>query len=256
MSVEKVKILNININKSKLKTLLKKAIDSIENNEKFYVCAPNAYLGVKANEDKELLKIINNARIVIPDGMPFIWYSRTFNNSLHERIDGNRFFLEFSKIADKNAYSYYFLGGESNEILEELKKRVNREFKNIDVKGYFCPPFMDDFTGEVNELMIDKINKCKPDILWVGLSAPKQEKWIYKNIDRLNIKMAAGIGAVFNFYSGRVRRAPYWMQKAGLEWLYRIYAEPKRLFKKYMIYNIKFIILVLKDVFKRSFKLK
>jgi len=165
-------------------------------------------------------------------------------------------FLEFSKMADKNAYSYYFLGGESNEILDKIKNRVSKEFKNIRVKGYYCPPFMENFTGEVNELMINKINECEPDILWVGLSAPKQEKWIYRNIEKLNIKMAAGIGAVFNFYSGSVRRAPYWMQKAGLEWLYRIYAEPKRLFKKYMIYNTKFIILVLKDLLKRGFKLK
>lgn len=258
MKETKANILNLKINKGGLKVVLKKVIAFIEKNEKFYVCAPNAYLTVKANEDKELLKIINNAKIVIPDGMSTVWYSRTFNNDnyLLERVDGNRFFYEFSKIANKNAYSYYFLGGENNRILEKIKQRVNREFENIEVKGYFCPPFMDDFVGEINDLMIEKVNECKPDVLWVGLSAPKQEKWIYKNIERLDIKMAAGIGAVFNFYSGVVRRAPEWMQNAGLEWLYRIYAEPKRLFKKYMIYNTKFMILVLKDLFKRGFNIK
>ncbi|MBA7682914.1 N-acetylglucosaminyldiphosphoundecaprenol N-acetyl-beta-D-mannosaminyltransferase [subsurface metagenome] len=115
---------------------------------------------------------------------------------------------------------------------------------------------MDSFTDEIDNKIIDMINRCKPDILWVGLSAPKQEKWIYKNIDKLNIKMACGIGAVFNFYSGYVKRAPKWMQKIGLEWFYRIIAEPKRLLKKYLVYNTKFILLVFRDIFGRVFRLK
>ncbi|MDY0028025.1 MAG: WecB/TagA/CpsF family glycosyltransferase [Candidatus Humimicrobiaceae bacterium] len=258
MDDSKVKILKLKINNGCLKNVIELVQRLIDNNEKFYVCVPNAYLTVKANEDKELLKIINNAKIAIPDGMPLVWYSKTFNkdNKLSERIDGSRFFLEVSKIANKNSYSYFFLGGDSNEILEKIKQRVNCEFENIEVKGYFCPPFMDTFTDEIDNEIIKIVNNCNPDILWVGLSAPKQEKWIYKNIDKLNIKMACGIGAVFNFYSGVVKKAPEWMQKAGLEWLYRIYAEPGRLFKKYMIYNTKFTILVLKDLLKRGFKLK
>jgi len=256
MEIGKVDVLNINIDSANLDDILLKVVKLIDKNLRFYICVPNSYLTVVANQDKELLNILNNAEIVIPDGAPLVWYSKTFKKSLSERITGFDFFYNFSKVANKKKYSYFFFGGGNKEILEKIKNKLEYEFKNIKVQGYFCPPFMDDFTGEINELIINKINKCKPDILWVGLSAPKQERWIYKNIDRLDIKMAAGIGAVFNFYSGRVRRAPYWMQKAGLEWLYRIYAEPKRLFKKYMIYNTKFIILVLKDLFKRSFKLK
>ncbi|TET09971.1 MAG: glycosyltransferase [Candidatus Atribacteria bacterium] len=257
MDKDKVEILKLKISKGGLGTVLKNAIDLIENNGKFYVCAPNAYITVKANEDKELLEIINNAYITIPDGMSSVWYSKTFknNNYLLERIDGSKFFYEFSKIANIKGYSYYFMGGESETILEKIKKRLNEEFNNIEVKGYYCPPFRKDFTGDINSLMIKKINDCKPDILWVGLSAPKQEKWIYRNFKRFDIKMAAGIGAVFNFYAGVVKRAPQWMQNNGLEWFYRIYAEPKRLFKKYMVYNTKFIILVVKDLFKRCFNI-
>ena len=144
----------------------------------------------------------------------------------------------------------------SEKVLEKIKDRLKNEFKNIRVYGYYCPPFMDSFTDEIDNKIIDMINRCKPDILWVGLSAPKQEKWIYKNIDKLNIKMACGIGAVFNFYSGYVKRAPKWMQKIGLEWFYRIIAEPKRLLKKYLVYNTKFILLVFRDIFGRVFRLK
>jgi N-acetylglucosaminyldiphosphoundecaprenol N-acetyl-beta-D-mannosaminyltransferase len=253
MEIRKVKILKLKINRGILKDVLELSEALVERGEKFYVCALNAYSTVKANEDKELLKIINNAKITIPDGMSLVWYSKTFKNEnyLLERIDGFKFFREFSKIADKKGYSYYFLGAKNETILEKIKQRINREYKNIEVKGYFCPPFKKEFSGEDNDLMVEKINKSKPDILWVGLSAPKQEKWIYDNFENLSIKMAAGIGAVFNFYTGEVKRAPLWMQDNGLEWLYRIYAEPKRLFKKYMIYNTKFILLVLKDFIRR-----
>ena len=256
MDNSKIEILKLKINKGGLHRVIELAKKLIENSEKFYVCALNAYVTVKANEDKELLQIIKNAKIVIPDGISSVWYSKTFKNDdyLLERIDGFKFFYEFSKVANVKGYSYYFMGGENETILGKIKKRLNKEFYNIEVKGYYCPPFRKDFTGDINELMIKKINECKPDILWVGLSAPKQEKWIYQNFERLDIKMAAGIGAVFNFYAGEVKRAPLWMQNKGFEWLYRIYAEPKRMFKKYMVYNTKFIILVVKDLFRRCLK--
>jgi len=249
----KINILNVDINRGGLEVVLGEATRLLDNNEKFYVCAPNAYLIVKANEDKELLNILNNAKIALPDGMSSVWYSKTFKKYFLERISGYDFFYNFSKIANKRGYSYFFMGGENIIVLENIKKRLQSEFKNIKMKGYFCPPFMDTFTDEIDDNIVRKINKCNPDILWVGISAPKQEKWIYKNINKLNIKMACPIGATFNFYAGIINRAPTWMQKTCLEWLYRTYKEPKRLFKKYLIYNTKFLNLVLKDVLRRIF---
>ena len=108
MNKDKVTILNIKINKSGLKAVLKKAVNLIESSKKFYICAPNAFMTVKANEDNELLKIINSAEIVIPDGMSSVWYSKTFRDNLLERIDGFKFFYEFSKIANIKGYSYFF----------------------------------------------------------------------------------------------------------------------------------------------------
>jgi N-acetylglucosaminyldiphosphoundecaprenol N-acetyl-beta-D-mannosaminyltransferase len=247
MKNEKINILNIDIDTGSIKSILQETTRLIDNDDKFYICTVNAFLAVKANEDKLLLKILNNARIVIPDGMPLVWYSRTSGKPIPGRISGYDFFYNFSEIANKNNYSYFFFGGTDNNVLEGIKNRLEKEFGNIEVKGLICPPFMDTFPDDFNDYIINEINKCKPDILWVGLSAPKQEKWIYKNIERLNIKMAFGIGAAFNFYANIVKRAPLWMQKSGLEWLYRIFAEPKRLFKKYMVNNTRFIILVFKD---------
>jgi len=249
----KVNILNIGVSIGSIKSILHEAVRLIDNNQKFYICTVNAYLAVKANEDRELLKILNNAEVVIPDGMPLVWYSRLLRKPIPERISGYDFFYNFSKIANKKKYSYFFFGGMNDIVLVRLKNRLKKEFENIEVKGLICPPIMDTFPDEFDDYIVSTINKCKPDVLWVGVSAPKQEKWIYKNINRLNIKMAFGIGAAFNFYANVVRRAPLWMQKTGLEWLYRIYAEPKRLFGKYLIYNTKFIVLVFKGLFRRIF---
>lgn len=253
MKSNKVNVLNINISEGRFGDILCKAGQMVDSGRKFYVCTVNAYQAVKAGEDKMFLKVLNDAAIVIPDGMPLVWYSRLSGKPVSERISGYDFFCGFSKFADKKKYSYFFFGGESDAVLEKIKHRLKKEFSNIKVKGLICPPIMDSFPDEYDDYVISTINKCRPDVLWVGISAPKQEKWIYKNIGRLNIKMAFGIGAAFNFYANTVRRAPAWMQKTGLEWLYRMYREPKRLFKKYMVNNTKFIILVFKDSFKRIF---
>ena len=251
MNEDKLKILNIKINKESLSVILNRIFNLLADNKKFYICVLNSFVIVKANNDPELLKIINNAEIVIPDGMPLVWYSKTFKNKLSERIDGFKFFYEFSKIANQKGYSYYFLGADSEEILTKIKERLNKEFSNIIIKGFYCPPFMDDFSDDLNEEMVKKINDVKPDVLWVGLSAPKQEKFIYNNFEKMHIKMAAGIGAGFNFYSGSVNRAPVWLQKSGFEWLHRAFSEPNRLLRKYLIHNTKFILLVFKDLIKR-----
>ncbi len=257
MECDKVKILNLQISKNNLNDILEEAARLIEQGDKFYVCAPNAFLTVKANEDKELLNIINNARFAIPDGMSSVWVSKVFNIYPLDRISGYDFFYNFSKIANNKGYSYFFMGGSDNDTLERIIKKLKSEFNNIKISGYFSPPFFkDNVPDEINENIINLINSSNTDILWVGLSAPKQEKWIYKNIERLDIKMACGIGAVFDFYSGNVKRAPKWMQDNGLEWLFRVFTEPKRLFRKYLIYNTKFMILVLKDFIKRDFRVK
>jgi N-acetylglucosaminyldiphosphoundecaprenol N-acetyl-beta-D-mannosaminyltransferase len=256
MKNEKVNILNINVSTGDAGSILNEAVQLIEKNQKFYICTINAFLAVKSNEDRQLLNILNNAEIVIPDGMPLVWYSRLSGNPIPERISGYEFFYNFSKIANKKNYSYFFFGGTSDAVLAGVKNRLEKEFKNIEVRGVLCPPFMDTFPDEFDDYVVGIINNFKPDVLWVGLSAPKQERWIYKNIDRLDIKMAFGIGAAFNFYANIIKRAPSWMQKAGLEWLYRMFAEPKRLFKKYMVNNTKFIHLVIKDYFKRAYNKK
>jgi len=256
MNNDKINILGININRFNLNMVITKVSEMIDKKDKFYICFPNAYLAVIANEDRKLMEILNSAKMVIPDGMPLVWYSKTFKESLPQRISGFDFFYNFSKVANIRGYSYFFMGGKDETILNNIEEKLKSEFKNIKVKGYYCPPFIGTFSDNVDENIISIINKCEPNILWVGLSAPKQEKWIYKNIDKLNVKMVCGIGAVFNFYGGVLKRAPKWLQNIGLEWLFRICMEPKRLIRKYLINNTKFLILIITDLFRRFLKLK
>ena len=256
MKNEKIEILSLKISKNSLDAVLNQAVELIEKKEKFYLCTVNAFMAVKANEDQKLLEIINAAKIVIPDGMSTVWVSRRFKHYPLERISGFDFFYEFSKIANEKDYSYFFMGGKSPDILTRIKNRLKNEFNNISLKGYFSPPFYSHkMPEESNKKIINMINSCKPDVLWIGISAPKQEEWIFNNIEKLDIKMACCVGAVFDFYSREVNRAPVWMQKNYLEWLHRMFSEPKRLFKKYMIYNTKFMILVFKNALQGNFKI-
>jgi len=250
----KVNVLKLNINRNNIDKIVGSSIDLVKSGVKHYICVPNAYLTVVANNDNEVLDIINKADFVIPDGMPLVWYSKTFRKSIPARISGYDFFYKYCKKMDKYKMSCFLFGGESEDIAKRVIKRIKEDFKNIKIAGYLTPPFLEEFKGAIAEKIISTINKKNPDVVWVGLSAPKQEKWIYDNIGKLDARMLCGVGAVFNFYSGYVKRAPEWIQKIGFEWLFRIFAEPRRLLKKYVVYNTKFIILVFKDVIRRVFK--
>ena len=252
--LEKIKILNLNINRDSLDDIVNCSVDLIKKGKKHRICVPNSYLAVLANENSEILDIVNNSEFVIPDGMPLVWYSKTFKKPLMSRIAGYDLFIHYCRKINKEKMSCFFLGSRDEIVVKEIIRRVRKDFSNIKVKGFYIPPFVSEIKGEINEKVIDDINKKKPDVVWVGLSAPKQEKWISDNIKELKIGMACGIGAVFDFYSNNIKRAPIWMQKVGLEWFYRILADPKRLIKRYIIYNTKFIFLIIKNIFKRIFK--
>ncbi len=253
---EKIEILKININRGSLEDIVNESIKLAKERKKHYICVPNAYLTVIANNDNEVLNIINKAEFVIPDGMPLVWYSKTFKKSISSRISGYDFFYQYCKKMDQNKMSCFLFGGENEDVARRIIKRIKEDFGNIEIAGYFTPPFLEEFKGDIKKEILSIINKKKPDVVWVGLSAPKQEKWIYDNIRRLDAKMVCGVGAVFNFYSGKVKRAPQWMQKIGFEWLFRMFAEPRRLFKKYVVFNTKFTLLILKDIFRRIFKFR
>jgi N-acetylglucosaminyldiphosphoundecaprenol N-acetyl-beta-D-mannosaminyltransferase len=198
------------------------------------VQAINTDFIVRANSDKETELIANSADLALADGMPVVWASKLFNKSLPERIGGPDYFQSFSRISNTNKYSYYLLGS-TEATVKKIITKLNKEYPDIAILGYECPPFSDMKNEEENIKLCERINKYKPDVLWVSFGCPKQEVWIAQNKCRIKASVAVGVGAAFEYYAGNLKRAPKFIQKLGFEWLYRLIQEPKRLWKRYLI---------------------
>lgn len=210
-----------------------------------YVVTPNVDHIVKLQKDREFLALYNQADLILTDGVPLIWAAKLFNTPIKEKVSGSDLFPELCRHAALNNQTMFFLGGQKG-VAEKAKQKLISRYPNLKVLQTYSPPFGFDKDEAENEKIIDMINKLKPDILCVGVGAPKQEKWIYRNRDKLNVKVSLGIGASFDFIAGTVERAPVWMQKAGLEWLYRTIKEPRRMFKRYFIDDMLFFPLIFK----------
>ncbi len=203
---------------------------------KYFVCA-NPYSLEMARKDPCFAEAIIKADLVIPDGIGVVIASRILGGKIPERIAGPDIFFSFSREMDKRGDCSYFFLGSTKEALGKIGERMKTDFPNIDVRGLYSPPFKEEFGEAENRKIIRLINDAKPDVLWVGMTAPKQEKWIYRNIDRLEVKCIGPIGAAFDFYAGTVKRAHPWFQRHGLEWLGRFLKEPGRMWKRYLVYG-------------------
>ena len=201
---------------------------------------------VKANISDETAKISNKADLALADGMPLVWVSKFIGKPLKERVAGPDFFEKFSEIADRCSYSYYFLGS-TEEVVTVMIKKLKDKHPNIRISGYYCPPFSDMKDENQNVNICNRVNLAKPDVVWVSFGCPKQERWIVENKERLDAAVIMGIGAAFEFASGKIKRAPILFRRLGLEWLYRVYKEPKRLWKRYFVEGPKFFVYIFKN---------
>lgn len=203
-----------------------------------YICVSNVHTTVTAYEDQEYRKIQNGGIMAIPDGGPLssVGQKRGFKNM--KRTTGPSLMGEIFKISASKGYRHYFYGS-TDETLEKLLNVLNDTYPGIQIAGMYSPPFRP-MTDDEDRAIVDRINETMPDIIWVGLGAPKQEKWMAAHQGRVNGLMV-GVGAGFDYHAGNIRRAPEWMQKNNLEWVYRLLQDPKRLFKRYWHTNTKFI---------------
>lgn len=210
-----------------------------------YVVTPNVDHIVKLQKDQEFLNIYNEADLILADGVPIIWAARFLGLHIKEKVSGSDLFPMLCRRAAENGQTMFFLGGREG-VAEKAKAKLIQSYPDLQIVGIYSPPFGFENDLKENYKIINMINNVKPDILCVGLGAPKQEKWIYNNRQKYNAKVALGIGASFDFVAGTVERAPKWMQKVGLEWFYRTIKEPKRMYKRYFIDDMKFFPLVLR----------
>jgi len=213
---------------------------------KYMACA-NPHSLVEAGSDHGFKEALHKADILLPDGSGILLAAKILNLGIQERVAGTEFFIELTKLCNEQKNINVFFLGSTEEVLESFVIQVNKNFPNVNVCGTYSPPFKAEFSDQDNQAMIDAINAAETNVLWVGMTAPKQEKWIYQNKDKLNVNFIGAIGAVFDFYSGTKKRAPEWICKLGLEWLPRLLREPGRLWKRNFVSSPLFLIAVFKQ---------
>lgn len=196
-----------------------------------YLATANVDFLVQASEDVELRRILFDADLVVCDGMPLVWASRLLGNPLKERVAGSDLVPLMLRIAEEQHYRVYFLGGKE-EVIEKAIENIRRDHPKLHIAGYYSPPFAPLLEMDHDDIC-RRINEARPDMCFVSFGCPKQEKWIWMNRDKIQVPMSVGVGATIDFLAGAVKRAPHWVGKFGLEWIYRLCQEPKRLFKRY-----------------------
>lgn len=209
------------------------AIDAfVRSGRPHYVCITGAHGVIESRSDPHLLAIHNAADLVTPDGMPLVWMSRLLGRTATERVYGPDLMRAITRLSPSRGYRHFYYGGAPG-VAEALSARLQNANPGLSVVGTCCPPFRS-LSREEDEAVVAQINAARPDIVWVGLSTPKQENWMASHLGRIDAPVMIGVGAAFDFLAGTKRQAPVWMQKRGLEWLFRLVSEPKRLFARYM----------------------
>jgi len=217
---------------------------------RWFACLnPHSY--VIATDDPSFSEALHAADWLVPDGSGVVLASRFLGCPVHERITGSDVFHGLHERLNRQGGGSIFFLGSTEEILAEIRRRMAADYPNLRVAGTFSPPYKPEFTSTELDEMIDDINAAKPDVLWVGMTAPKQEKWIYQNRHRLQVKFIGAIGAVFDFYTGRVKRSHPIFQKLGLEWLPRLLQEPRRLWRRMGISAPLFLVEVVRRKLRR-----
>ena len=243
--MNKQPLLNTYINNVTMSETIEAIEHMIHKDGKSYVVAINVDVVMKIENDPYLKKIVDNADMVLVDGKPLVWISKWYNRPLKAKISGSDLVPILCEVASKKGYTIFIIGGKDG-IAAQAKTRLENRYPNIRIVGTYAPPF--GFEKDSNELnhINQMISDAKPDLLITCFGCPKQEKWIYENISKYNAKVSVCAGATVDFLAGNVKRAPRWMSEHGLEWFYRFLQEPKRMFKRYFVDDVKIIGLIKK----------
>lgn len=203
-----------------------------ENRENRYSCATSVHGVIEAQFDTELRDILNHAFINHPDGLPLVRVGRWRGAKHMEQIKGPDLFPKVCELTSKMNVKHFFCGGQEG-VADDLARRMSERFPGLKVAGTYCPPFRA-LSDQEKDALVETINASGADIVWVGLSTPKQEKWIGEFRDRLNTKLIFSVGAAFDYHTGRIKFSPVFFQRLGLEWFHRLISEPRRLWRRYL----------------------
>jgi N-acetylglucosaminyldiphosphoundecaprenol N-acetyl-beta-D-mannosaminyltransferase len=223
------------------------ALDTIDqwcrHRERHYICVTTVHGVIESQRDERLREIHNTAGLVTPDGMPFVWLLKLHGHDHVDRVYGPDLMLAVFQVSRARGYKH-FLYGASETALMRLQMNLERRFPDVPIVGSHSPPFRP-LTKEEDRQIVEMINESGADIVWVGLSTPKQEHWMAEHRDRLQAPVLIGVGAAFDFHAGLTRQAPRFIQRAGFEWFFRLAMEPRRLWRRYLTIIPPFVFLIL-----------
>jgi N-acetylglucosaminyldiphosphoundecaprenol N-acetyl-beta-D-mannosaminyltransferase len=211
----------------------------IRSRQPHYVCVTGVHGVMESHRDPELRQIHNEAGLVVPDGMPLVWLSRLGGHAGADRVYGPDLLLACCERSLRYGYRHFFYGGASG-VAELLAERLTQRYPGLRVAGTYSPPFRP-LTPAEDAAVVDRINGSRADLVWIGLSTPKQERWMYQQRGSLRAPVLLGVGAAFDFHAGLKKQAPRWLQRSGFEWLFRLLTEPRRLWRRYLRNNPAFV---------------
>ncbi|MBK7312088.1 MAG: WecB/TagA/CpsF family glycosyltransferase [Sphingobacteriaceae bacterium] len=244
----KKRILTLNIDIISYSETLQKIVELATSRKPSYICFANVHMAIEAHQHQKFSEQVNNADLVLADGMPLVKSLRSFYGINQDRVAGMDLMPDVIKIAEERKLKIFFFGS-SNDLLEKIKLKAMQLYPGIEIAGTFSPPFDQPIN---NSIYIDMINNSNANIVLVALGCPKQEKWMAENSGKI-FSVVLGVGGAFATFAGTVNRAPEFMRKVGLEWLFRLGQEPQRLFARYFKTNTRFIYLTLIEKLKSTF---
>jgi N-acetylglucosaminyldiphosphoundecaprenol N-acetyl-beta-D-mannosaminyltransferase len=235
----RVNVLGIGVSAINLTEALVRITRALECKEKGYVCVTGVHGVSEAQSNPMFRDILNRAFLCTPDGVPLVWVGRWQGARGMDRVYGPDLMLAMMELSERTGWRHFFYGG-TNGTAEMLKGKLLARFPKLQIAGVYEPPFRPLNREELEQLQ-EKVRRARPDVMWIGLSTPKQERFMAEHLEKLEVTLMFGVGAAFDFHAGTLRQAPGWMQRAGLEWLYRVYREPRRLWKRYLKNNPLFV---------------
>lgn len=235
----RINVLGVGVHALNLRLAVAVLQDAIATKTKGYVCVTGVHGVSEAQSDPEFRAILNKALLNTPDGMPLVWIGRGSGAREMERVYGPDLLIEVCRASETTGWRHFFYGG-GNGTADALAATLQARFPRLQVVGTHTPPFRPLTPSELEALQA-QVTSARPDIFWVGLSTPKQERFMASTLGRLDVPIMIGIGAAFDLVSGKVRQSPRWIQRSGFEWLYRLVQEPGRLWKRYLKNNPLFV---------------
>ncbi len=238
-AIPRFNVLGVSVSAMDLPTAVAAILAAVREKTKGYICVTGVHGVTEAQSDPEFRQILNRSFLNTTDGMPLVWLGRHYVKPEVQRVYGPDLMLEMFAATRAIPFRHFFYGGAPG-VAEKLKASLEARYPGVQIVGTYTPPFRPLLPEEEADLAA-QVRAAKPDLMWVGLSTPKQERFMAEYLPKLDVTLMAGVGAAFDFHSGRVKQAPLWMQRSGLEWFYRLCTEPRRLGRRYLVNNPLFV---------------